>query len=64
MGELLNTGTRLPPSMKPKGGKLPSITLEGRSEAKVEVRDGKIVKVCGTCGTILDRATGACPKHG
>lgn len=50
--------------MKPKGGKLPSITLEGRSEAKVEVRDGKIVKVCGACGTILDRVTGACPKHG
>jgi hypothetical protein len=50
--------------MKPKGGKLPSITLEGRSEAKVEVRDGKIVKVCGDCGNVLDRATGACPVHG
>ena len=50
--------------MKPKGGKLPSISLEGRSEAKVEVRDGKIVKVCGDCGSILDRATGACPTHG
>jgi hypothetical protein len=50
--------------MKPKGGKLPSISLEGRSEAKVEVRDGKIVKVCGTCGSVLDRATGACPTHG
>lgn len=51
-------------AMKPKGGKLPSISLEGRSEAKVEVRDGKIVKVCGACGSILDRATGRCPSHG
>lgn len=47
--------------MKPKGGKLPSITVDGQSEAKVEVRDGKIVKVCGACGSVLDRATGACP---
>jgi len=48
--------------MKPKGGKLPSITVDGSSQAKVEVRDGKIVKVCGACATILDRATGACPN--
>jgi hypothetical protein len=48
--------------MKEKGGKLPSISIEGRSEAKVEVRDGKIVKVCGACGEILDRATGSCPQ--
>lgn len=48
--------------MKPKGGKLPSISVEGISEAKVEVRDGKIVKVCGACSTILDRATGRCPN--
>lgn len=48
--------------MKPKGGKLPSVTLEGTSEAKVEVRDGKIVKVCGACGSILDRASGLCPS--
>ena len=51
-------------AMKPKGGKLPSVTVEGRSEAKVEVRDGKIVKVCGDCSAILDRATGRCPTHG
>lgn len=55
-------GSRHAPPMKPKGGKLPSITVEGRSEAKVEVRDGKIVKVCGACAAILDRATGACPN--
>jgi hypothetical protein len=48
--------------MKPKGGKLPSISVEGRSEAKVEVREGKIVKVCAACSTILDRATGRCPN--
>lgn len=57
-------GSRHPRRMKPKGGKLPSITLDGRSEAKVEVRDGKIVKVCGDCASILDRATGACPQCG
>lgn len=51
-------------AMKPKGGKLPSISVEGRSEAKVEVRDGKIVKVCGSCGNVLDRATGLCPSCG
>ncbi|HET6405644.1 MAG TPA: hypothetical protein VFH78_13455 [Candidatus Thermoplasmatota archaeon] len=48
--------------MKPKGGKLPSITVDGFSEAKVEVRDGKIVKVCGACATILDRTSGRCPN--
>ncbi len=48
--------------MKEKGSKLPSISLEGRSEAVVEVRDGKIVKVCGACGEVLDRASGACPS--
>ena len=48
--------------MKPKGGKLPSITVEGRSEARVEVRDGKIVKVCGACASILDRTSGLCPN--
>lgn len=58
------SGRAIHAAMKPKGGKLPSITLEGRSEAKVEVRDGKIVKVCGMCGNVLDRATGACPAHG
>ena len=47
--------------MKPKGGKLPSVSLEGVSEAKVAVRDGKIVKVCGACDSILDRQTGSCP---
>lgn len=48
--------------MKPKGGKLPSVSVEGRSEAVVEVRDGKIVKVCSACREVLDRATGACPQ--
>lgn len=48
--------------MKPKGGKLPSITVDGSSQAKVEVRDGKIVKVCGACATILDRTSGTCPN--
>lgn len=57
-------GSHYPRRMKPKGGTLPSITVDGRSEAKVEVRDGKIVKVCGTCASILDRATGACPSCG
>lgn len=50
------------PPMKPKGGKLPSITVDGSSQAKVEVRDGKIVKVCGACATILDRTSGQCPN--
>jgi uncharacterized C2H2 Zn-finger protein len=48
--------------MKPKGGKLPSISVEGVSAAKVEVRDGKIVKVCGACDSVLDRASGRCPN--
>lgn len=55
-------GRRHARTMKPKGGKLPSISLEGSSEAKVEVRDGKIVKVCGACATVLDRGTGRCPN--
>ena len=47
--------------MKKKGEKLPSISIEGTSQAVVEVRNGRIVKVCGMCKAELDRATARCP---
>jgi hypothetical protein len=40
---------------------MPSVNLEGSSDAVVEYRDGRIVKVCAVCRKELDRATGACP---
>lgn len=47
--------------MKKKGEKLPSIEVQGTSDAVVEVRNGRIVKVCGVCRAELDRASGRCP---
>lgn len=41
---------------------MPAIGIEGESDAIVEFRDGRIVKVCGVCRSELDRATGACPN--
>lgn len=49
--------------MKQKGNKLPSVNVEGTSDAVVAFRNGRIVKVCGQCGTELDRATGRCPSE-
>lgn len=48
--------------MKKKGGKLPSISIEGSSSAVFEVVNGRLVKVCGTCRAELDRVSGACPN--
>lgn len=48
--------------MRKKGEKLPSISVEGKSEAVVEIRNGRIVKVCGVCRSELDRASGLCPS--
>ncbi|HVL49855.1 MAG TPA: hypothetical protein VM889_14965 [Candidatus Thermoplasmatota archaeon] len=48
--------------MKKKGEKLPSISIEGQSNATTVFRDGRIVKVCPTCASDLDRASGRCPK--
>ena len=44
--------------MKKKGEKLPSISIEGQSNATTVFRDGRIVKVCPTCASDLDRASG------
>ncbi len=41
---------------------MPAVNVEGQSDAVVEMRNGRIVKVCGVCRTELDRATGACPN--
>lgn len=50
--------------MKKKGGKLPSISIEGTSEAVFDVRNGRLVKVCGVCRSELDRVSGMCPNSG
>lgn len=47
--------------MRKKGEKLPSISVSGTSDAIVEERDGRIVRVCGVCRRELDRVTGICP---
>lgn len=47
--------------VRKKGEKLPSISVSGTSDAIVEERDGRIVRVCGVCRRELDRVTGICP---
>lgn len=48
--------------MRKKGAKLPSVNIEGASDSVFEMREGRLVKVCGVCRTEMDRVTGTCPQ--